>query len=93
MNEMPNLPEARCACWDPKDYEDIGCICGASERVLRAVERGDIKLDAEQREWCLDKLGKVEGYNRSDHVNDFDRTLAHAVLCSWVDYARDKGLL
>jgi hypothetical protein len=69
------------------------CVCPTTERALRAIKDSDVKMTAEQREWCLNELNKVEGYSREDHVNDFDRTLANAVLCSWVDYCRDKGLL
>lgn len=94
MKEMPNLPEAKCACWEPQDYEDgIGCACGDSERVLRAIQRGEIKLDDEQREWCRTEIDKVEGYSRSEYELADDLTLAHAVLCAWTDYCRDKGLL
>ncbi len=93
MNEMPNLPEVACGCWEPEHPYDVGCICGDSERVLRAVQRDEIKLTPEQREWCLNEVSRVEGYDRADHVNDFDRTLAGAVLSAWTDYCRDKGMI
>jgi hypothetical protein len=47
----------------------------------------------EQREWCLDEIGGIEGYDRDEHVQDSDVTLAWTVLHAWVDYCRDKGML
>ncbi|MCK1577839.1 hypothetical protein [Bradyrhizobium sp. 174] len=93
MKEMPNLPEARCACWSPEDRKDVGCVCGDSERVLRAIQRGEIRLTDEQREWCLGQIETVEGYSRSQYTIADDGTLAQGVICAWTDYARDKGLL
>lgn len=92
MKEMPDLPHVDCRCWDPED-EDVGCICGDSERVLRAIQRGDVKLTDDQREWCRAEIDKVEGYSRDEYALADDLELAQAVLCAWTDYARDKGLL
>jgi len=90
MKEMPNLPEAECRCFEPSD---MGCMCGDSERVLRAIQRGEIRLDDEQREWCKEQISAVEGYSRSEYEIADDYTLAAGVLSAWTDYARDKGLL
>lgn len=93
MLEMPNLPEATCRCWEPEHPYDVGCICGDSERVLRAIQRGEVKLDDEQREWCMQEIDKVEGYSRAHYDMADDYMLASGVLCAWTDYCRDKGLL
>lgn len=93
MNEMPNLPAVDyCCTFDPQDTE-MGCICGDSERVLRAVKLGKVSLTGAQREWCLSEIGRVEGYDRREHESNSDPDLAYSVLCAWTDYARDKGLL
>lgn len=94
MKEMPNLPDVPCKCWEPQDYEDgIGCACGDSERVLRAVQRGDLRLNDEQREWCLSEIDQVEGYTREEYAMADDYSLALGVFSAWTDYARDKGLI
>lgn len=91
MKEMPNLPDTDCKCWDPND--DCGCVCGVTEKVLRAVVRQDVGLTPEHREWCLNEINSIEGYSRADYESEEDRYLANGVLCAWTDYARDKGLL
>lgn len=53
----------------------------------------NIALAPEQREWCLNEIGRVEGYDRKDHEHSTDEDLKHTVLCAWVDYCRDKGLM
>ena len=93
MKEMPDLPEAECRCFSPEDFEETGCVCGASERVLRAIQDGRIRLNSEQREWCMAEISSIEGYTREEYEMADDATVAHAVLCAWMDYARDKGLL
>lgn len=70
------------------------CVCPDTERALRRViADGSIKLDAEQREWCLREIDKVEGHGRNDYVGADDSTVAAGVLNAWVDYCRDKGLM
>jgi len=91
MKEIPNLPEVECKCFT--DVDETGCVCGQSERVLRAICRGDIALNDEQREWCKAEIDRVEGYSRSEYEIADDATLAHGVLSAWTDYARDKGLM
>lgn len=93
MKEMPNLPSAPCACWDPQDQAEIGCVCGDSERVLRHIVRTHGKLSDDQREWCLREIDQVEGHSRADFKLCDDATIAAGVMSAWVDYARDKGLL
>lgn len=93
ITEMPDLPDAPCRCWSTDLLEEVGCVCGNSERVLRAVKNGDVKLTEDQREWCKQEIDKVEGYSRAEYEIASDLDLAHAVLCSWADYCRDKGLL
>jgi hypothetical protein len=87
MIEMPNLPPA--ACCSPA----LSCACGDSERVLRAAIRGEVSLSPEQRTWCLNEIGRVEGYRATDHELEPDADLAHTVLSAWTDYCRDKGLI
>jgi hypothetical protein len=92
ITEMPNLPHVACECWDLEDG-DSSCVCGASERVLRAIHRGQVKLTDDQREWCLSEIAAVEGYTRAEYAMADDATIAHGVMCAWTDYCRDKGLL
>lgn len=35
----------------------------------------------------------AKGYSRKDYENSPDELLANGVLCCWLDYCRDKGLL
>lgn len=49
-------------------------------------------MTKKQREYCLNEIGRVEGYDRNDYLRCTDKELANAVLCAWLDYARDKGL-
>jgi len=71
------------------------CWCPPTEKVLRTIidGRDDIVLTDDQREWCLQEIGRVEGYNRDDYKNGTSADLARAVLEAWTDYCRDKGLL
>ncbi|ULK98896.1 hypothetical protein [Bradyrhizobium sp. I71] len=93
ITEMPDLPEAACRCFDPEDIEETGCVCGDSERVLRAIHRGEIRLTDDQREWCFREIDRVEGYSREEYALSDDGDLANTVLCAWTDFCRDKGLL
>ena len=71
------------------------CVCGSEERILRGYMRQEPGLQpmtAEQRAWCIDEIGKVEGYDDDySGLPDFD--LAQIVMNAWVDYCRDKGML
>lgn len=69
------------------------CYCPATEKALRTVAHCDVPMNAEQREWCLKEIGRVEGYSRDDYVAASDNDLARGVLDAWTDYCRDKGLL
>ena len=83
-------------CWDGTLDAGMPCACGAEERVLRGYIDGLQSLalmTVAQREWCLDEIGQVEGYRRSEHEQDSDADLASTVLHAWTDYCRDKGLL
>lgn len=83
-------------CWDGTQDVGMPCACGPEERVLRAYADSTLTLPPmtdEQREWCLDEIGGIEGYDRDEHVQDSDVTLAWTVLHAWVDYCRDKGML
>lgn len=82
------LAPANCIC----GYGEC-CVCPDTEKALRAVAHSGAALNAEQREWCLREIGRVEGYDRKEHESATDRDLAHTVICAWTDYARDKGLL
>lgn len=72
------------------------CVCPHSERILRAFADHALSLPnmtQQQREWCLNEIGSVEGYERGDYANCSDSDLAITVLHAWTDYCRDKGLL
>lgn len=87
-DEMPNLPDVPCQC-ATYALEEADCICGASERVLRS----GIPLTGEQREWCLNEIARVEGYDRKDYQECSDKDLGRAVLSAWTDYCRDQGMM
>lgn len=94
MNEMPGkIPDAPCLCFDggpfDKDDDGPGCMCGISERALRA----GVALTQEQREWCLNEIASVEGHSRKDWESENDADLGRGVLSAWTDYCRDKGLM
>lgn len=85
MTEMPGpIADVGCPCDRPG-----GCVCPKEERLLRA---GGPFTEA-QRQWCRNEILSVEGFfaDLIDGVDD--KTLGRTVLCAWVDYCRDKGLL
>ena len=91
VNEMPGVPDAPC-CWP--GYPG-GCVCGRTERALRAWLASDSSMPAmtpEQRAWCQAELAS---YGERPDVDDDtpDADLAREVIHCWVDYCRDKGLL
>lgn len=73
-----------------------GCACAPMERALRAWSggyEGIPAMTAEQRNACLDEIGQVEGWIRSEHADLSDGDLARNVLSAWMDFCRDKGLI
>lgn len=83
-------------CWDGTENANEPCVCGADERILRAyagMTRNLPPMTPVQREWCLDEIGQIEGYERKEHEQDPDYLLASTVLHAWTDFCRDKGLL
>lgn len=50
-------------------------------------------MTPEQREWCLNEIDTVEGYERKHYEGSPDELVANGVLSAWVDYCRDKGLI
>lgn len=92
MSAIEGLAPEGCIC-PGMGGEDGGCACPAAERALRAISRGDYELTDEAREWCLDQIASVEGYERSQYEGDADRHVANGVLHAWADYCRDKGLM
>lgn len=72
-----------------------GCICGSSERVLRGYISGTSlpQMSEKQREWCLEEIGSVEGFDRADYAELTDADLARGVLNAWLEYCRDKGMV
>jgi hypothetical protein len=90
--EMPGVPDAPSCGW----CESGGpCACTPSERALHAwLHRKLVKpMTPEQRAWCLDEIGSIEGYNRADYEGETDGNLARTVLSAWLDLCRDKGLV
>jgi hypothetical protein len=81
----------------PEPISRIGCVCGYGACCAcgdtEAHLRAGAPLTDEQREWCLNEIASVEGYERDDHVNEDDAQLGRSVLNAWTDYCRDKGLL
>lgn len=75
---------------------DAKCVCLREERVLRAYVGGYGGLPSmtfREREWCLDEIHSVEGYDRKDFQAASDAVLAQGVLSAWLDYCRDMGVL
>lgn len=83
-----------CQCY-PCSASDEQCICPRDERVLRAyIAQESIRpMEPIEREWCLQEIDSVEGYDRSDFEGECDGGLARGVLNAWSDFCRDKGLL
>ena len=71
------------------------CVCGDAERALRGWMSGGVAepMSPEQRRYCLQEIGTVEGYDRDVHAQEDDATLARTTLLAWADHCRDKGLL
>lgn len=88
-------PQANCCMADDGPAEEHGCACPAEERALRGWQDGQKMppMTPEQREYCLEQIGQVEGYRREDYEAEADPDLARGVLNAWTDYCRDKGLL
>lgn len=82
-----------CPCFGP-EYPDC-CVCGPTERVLRAHMHPQWNVEPlteEQRAWCVAEIRSIEGW--SDYQMPVkDSVLASDVLSAWRDYARDKGLI
>lgn len=89
----PDLKWPETICCSP-DYPG-GCQCSPSERALRAWKaHHDLPdMTAEQREFCLQEIDRIEGYRRKDYEAEDDADLANTTLNAWTDYCRDKGLL
>lgn len=83
------LAPAACFCFGDPDE----CVCSNMEKGLRVVTRGQATMTPEQREWCLREIDRVEGYTRADYEAYDDATIARGVFSSWIDFARDKGLI
>jgi len=84
-----------CTCEGVGD-ERAYCPCsqaGGAERVLRFVMAVDGRLDAQQREYCLAEIDKVEGHSRKDFEGASDADIARGTIEAWMDYCHDKGLL
>lgn len=82
-------------CLPEEEACAVECCCGTTERVLRAYTEKMLlpAMTTDQRNWCLNQIGQVEGRSMSEYAFDTDVELASAVLDAWTDYARDKGLL
>lgn len=88
-------PAVSC-CMAAPGHEPFGCVCPTEEKALRGWMRSDAAMPAmttEQREYCLQEIGRVEGYDRSEWEDSTDKDLARGVISAWTDYCRDKGLL
>lgn len=91
MNEIPNCPKIEgCYCYKDGRYP---CECGITEKFLRSIIANEQSLTQEQREWCLNEIDSVEGYERKHYESGPDELIANGVLSAWVDYCRDKGLM
>jgi|GEM_PF-6120985 hypothetical protein len=83
-------PEAPCCMFSRVDEN---CRCGDDERVLRAILAGAVTtpMTHGQRAWCYGEFLRVEGNTLRMVEGLSDLALARAVLCAWLDEARDKG--
>jgi hypothetical protein len=77
------------------EIPEMPCLCPPAELALRSYAAGhDLPpMTAEQRAWCLDEIGMVEGYSTADHVFESDAIIAKTVMAAMFDYCRDKELL
>jgi hypothetical protein len=95
MREMLNCFDSscpnKCFCFPKGKY----CVCTPTEIALHAYAEAYVMppMTSEQREECLEEIAMVEGYDRKEYETATDAQLARGVLCSWIDYCRDKGLL
>lgn len=93
MNK-PDFPtDIPCQCYLRRVHE---CVCPDQEKAMRAYANRLASLrpmSEKEREWCLIQVNDVEGYARKDYEDASDRELAATVLCAWMDFCRDKGLL
>ena len=90
IGEHLTWPVPPCCGWPGK------CGCPPMERALRGWARSDTAMPAmtaEQRQFCLDEIKQVEGYDVADWQDGSDHAVAATVLSAWLDYCRDKGLL
>lgn len=73
----------------------VECVCPPMERALRAWSSGAMMppMSKEERERCLEEIGRVEGWDRGEHEADTDAELARNVLSAWTDYCRDQGMI
>lgn len=100
-DEMPNCPRVKlCHCYHDEERKanEVGtthCICGETEKALRGWSSGRITvpMTPEQREWCYEQIDAIESHDRKDYEQGTDADLARGVLCAWMDYCSDKGLL
>lgn len=92
--EMPG-PVPAVDCCDADMRADGHCACGPTERILRAWidERLIVPMTPEQREWALDQINQVEGFERAEHETETDGQVARTVISAWADFCRDKGML
>lgn len=93
---MPDCPYVPVMCVCYTEEQCMPCVCGITERALRAWISGSVHINEmtpEQREWCLSEIDSVEGYTRLAYEAADDSQLASGVLAAWQDYCRDKGLL
>lgn len=96
MSEIPDCPYVPVECLCYTQGQCMPCVCGFTERALRAWKSGSLNIDPmtpEQREWCLKEIESIEGYSREDSVSADDSQLANTVLSAWTDYCRDKGMI
>lgn len=92
-SEIPECPAvSKCLCY--LDTSIDLCVCGLTEKALRAWVSGELPaMTPCQRLWCLNEIDSIEGYRRQDYETCTDALLANGVLSAWVDYCRDKGLM
>jgi len=90
--EIPNCPSSlNCYCYSDRCEP---CVCGITEKALRGWSADLLPpMTKEQREWCLQEIDSVEGYERKTWETVGDGLLANGVLNAWRDYCRDKGMI
>lgn len=75
-----SFPEASFTLTDPKQG-----VLNEDELLLFATGRSGRAMSIHEREWCLQEIDRVEGFDRKNYEQSDNKRLARGVLSAWVD--------